>query len=136
MNDEIEQVKLEFPCGLLGFENYKHFSLVKSEYNPFYWMNSEDNNQISFLVADPFIFFSDYEVDVDDETLAKIGIKNPEEVVVLTIITIPGNGKNLTANLQGPLVINKNTKTAIQAILADAKWTTKHEILPGSLKGD
>lgn len=134
-NEEIESIKLEFPFGLLGFEECKHFVLEKSEYKPFYWLQSEENQKLSFLVLDPFICFSDYELDVDDGVLSQIDIDSAEDVLVLTIITIPGNGKNITANLEGPLVINRKNKKGLQAILSDSRWTTKHEITPESVKG-
>jgi flagellar assembly factor FliW len=35
----------------------------------------------------------------------------------------------MTANLQGPLVINRDTRTGKQAVLADARWKTKHDIM-------
>ena len=134
-NEEIESVRLEFPFGLLGFEDCKHFILEKSEYKPFYWLQSEENRNLSFLVIDPFICFSDYEADVDDSFLSQIDIASADDVMVLTIITIPGGGKNITANLEGPLVINRKNKKGIQAILSDPRWTTKHEIKPESVKG-
>ena len=133
-NEEIDSIKLEFPFGLLGFEDCKNFILEKSEYKPFYWLQSEDK-QLSFLVLDPFICFSDYEVDVDDTVLSQIGITNAKDVLILTIITVPGGGKSITANLEGPLVINRTNKKGLQAILSDSRWTTKHEISPESVKG-
>ncbi|MDD7417834.1 MAG: flagellar assembly protein FliW [Treponemataceae bacterium] len=135
MINEIDKIELEFPNGLLGFENCNHFMLEKSEYEPFYWLSSEDDKNLSFLVLDPFICFHDYEVDVEDSVLSQIDIKSPDDVLVLTIITIPGNGKNITANLEGPIMINKKNHLALQAILTDPRWTTKHEIIPGSVKG-
>jgi flagellar assembly factor FliW len=35
----------------------------------------------------------------------------------------------MTANLQGPLVINRDTRTGKQAVLTDPRWKTKHDIL-------
>lgn len=124
--NSFETVKIEFPQGLFGFENCKNFSLTEAEYKPFCWLQSEDDKTLSFLVVDPFIFFDDYELDIDDSSLKSIGVNSPSDVVVLTIITIPGNGEKLTTNLQGPLVINKINNTGMQVILTDPKWTTKH----------
>jgi flagellar assembly factor FliW len=35
----------------------------------------------------------------------------------------------MTANLQGPLVINRDTRAGRQAILSDARWKTKHDVM-------
>lgn len=134
MNNSLETVKINFPQGLFGFENCTLFSLTEAEYNPFYWLQSEQDKTLSFLVVDPFIFFSDYELDIDDTSLDAIKVDSPSDVVVLTIITIPGNGKNLTANLQGPLVINKTNNMGMQVILSDSKWTTKHCLIAETSK--
>lgn len=135
MSMEFEKRKIEFPFGLLGFENFKHFELADSEFKPFMWLQSEDDKSLAFLVVDPFIFFNDYELDVDNNSLSQIGLLSPTDVVVLTIITIPKDGKNLTANLEGPLVINKNTNQGMQVVLSDPKWTTKHILSADSVKG-
>ena len=129
MNNELETVKIDFPNGLFGFESYIKFSLIEAEYKPFYWLQSEEDKTLSFLVVDPFIFFDEYELDIDDNSLKSIGVKSPSDVVVLTIITIPGNNEKITANLQGPLVINKTNNLGMQFVLSDPKWTTKHELV-------
>ena len=38
-------------------------------------------------------------------------------------------GDSLTANLQGPLVINLTNQRAMQLVLADKRWTTRHQIV-------
>ena len=47
----------------------------------------------------------------------------------MAIITIPASGSPVTANLQGPLIINKEQGIAKQVVLGDNRWTTKHNIL-------
>lgn len=134
MNTELETVKFEFPQGLFGFESYTKFSLIEAEYKPFYWLQSEEDKTLSFLVVDPFIFFDDYELDIDDNSLKSIGVTSPSDVVVMTIITIPGNNGKITANLQGPLIINKTNNLGMQFVLSDPKWTTKHELVAKQTK--
>ena len=63
-----------------------------------------------------------------------IGVDSPSDVVVLTIITIPGNNGKITANLQGPLIINKTNNLGMQFVLSDPKWTTKHELVAKQTK--
>ena len=72
---------------------------------------------------------NDYELDIDDRTLCEIGIDSPGDVILFAIITVPADGSAVTANLQGPIVINRKNRTALQVILSDSKWTTKHNII-------
>ena len=101
---------LTFEEGLFGFEDYKKFALIDSEYEPFIWLQSIENQNLAFLIIDPFLVCSSYEADIDDSSLAKIGVTKPEDVVIMTIVTVPQDGSAITANFQGPLVINKQNK--------------------------
>lgn len=120
---------IKMPEGLLGFEEYKDFELFESEYKPFMVMQAIQDTNLSFFLIDPFLFRPDYEMDIDDATLLKIGITNPSDVIVLAIVTIPSDGSNVTANLQGPVIINKQNGQAMQVALGDNRWATKHDIL-------
>ena len=56
-------------------------------------------------------------------------MKKLEEIIVMTIVTVPQDGSEITANFQGPLIINKNTRQCIQVILNDSRWSTKVSIV-------
>ncbi len=127
---EVESDKIiEFPRGLFGFEEFHRYALVEAELHPFIWMQSLDDKSLSFLLIDPFLVADGYEIDVDDKTLLEIGVDSPADVVVYAIVTVPSDGGPVTANLQGPVVINRKNRSALQAILSDSKWTTKHNIV-------
>ena len=123
-----ERQKVVFPQGLFGFEDYKDYVLLDAEQQPFYWLQSMDSEKIAFVLINPFLFRPDYEVNIPNEELAEIGIHSPEKALIFAIVTIPDDGC-ITANLQGPLIINCDTKTGRQAILADERWRTRHDIL-------
>ncbi len=122
-----EQV-VHIPAGLLGFADYHDFVLIDSKLKPLIWLQSLEESALAFLLIDPFIIREDYEADIDDEDLAKIGIKDPSEVLLLAIITAQ-EGSPATANLRGPLIINKRNHECMQAVLSDSKWQTKHDII-------
>jgi flagellar assembly factor FliW len=124
-----EKQKLCFPRGLLGFETFRDFVLLDAERQPFYWLQSVDAEWIAFILINPFLFRPDYEVNIGNEELADIGIDSPEKALIFSIVTIPSEGGPMTANLQGPLIINRDTRAGKQAILADPRWKTKHDIV-------
>ena len=127
--DVDERQKIIFPQGLFGFENLKNYLLLDAERQPFYWLQSIDMEQVAFVLLSPFLFRPDYELNISNEELAEIGIHSPEKALVFSIITIPPDGSPMTANLQGPLVINRDTRTGKQAVLSDTRWKTKHDIM-------
>jgi len=124
-----EDCLLTIPEGLFGFEELKNYALVDSDYDPFIWLQSCDDPNVAFLIVDPFLICSEYETDIDDESLGKIGITKPEDIIIMTIVTIPHDGSAITANFQGPLVINKKNKQCLQVILNDNRWSTKVNIV-------
>lgn len=125
--------QIVFSQGLYGFEDYTDFELVESEHKPFMWMQSKKEDSLAFLVVDPFLFFTDYEIDVDDKNLNELGITNPEDVYILAIITMSRTKPpSITANLLAPVIINKNNNKAKQVVLDDSQWRTKHDLLAGN----
>ena len=78
-----------FPNGLYGFEEYHRYAIIEAEYQPFYWLQSLDEKNLAFIIVDPFLLVSDYELDIDDRTLCEIGIDSPGDVILFAIITIP-----------------------------------------------
>ena len=125
--------KVTFPQGLFGFESLKDYVLLDAEQEPFFWLQSIDDEHIVFILINPFLFRPDYEMNVDNEELISIGISDPGKAVIFSIVTIlpetAANAGLMTANLQGPLVINRDNHLGIQAILTDSRWKTKHDIM-------
>lgn len=124
-----EKQLVTFPEGLLGFEKYTKFALIDSEYEPFIWLQSTEESNLAFLMIDPFLISSDYVADIDDATLKSIQVESPEDIVIMTLVTIPKDGSGITANFLGPIVINKKNKLCLQVILNDNRWTTKFNIV-------
>ncbi|MDR2101268.1 MAG: flagellar assembly protein FliW [Treponema sp.] len=127
--DADERQRITFAQGLFGFEGLKEYMLLDAERQPFYWLQSMDAEGIAFILINPFLFRPDYELNIDNEELKDIGITAPEKALIFSIVTIPANGGPMTANLQGPLIINRDERRGKQAILTDPRWKTKHDIL-------
>jgi len=121
---------VKIPMGLFGFEDYTEYALFDAEHEPFYWLQSTTEKEIAFILINPFLFRKDYEANVtNEEELAEIGISSADKAMIFVIVTIPQDGSPMTANLQGPVIINKENMTAMQAILSDQKWKTRHDIV-------
>ncbi len=128
---EIEEEKLlVFPSGLVGMKHLKRFIILDAEIEePFRWLQSLDDEEIIFLTIEPRVFRPDYRVTVQKEELAQLGINKSTEVLVLCIVTLCKEPKMLTANLQGPLVINAENRIGKQVILVEGQYNTRHQIL-------
>ncbi|MDR2493653.1 MAG: flagellar assembly protein FliW [Spirochaetaceae bacterium] len=124
-----ERQKITFSQGLFGFESCKDYVLLDAEQQPFYWLQSLDSKDVAFVLINPFQFRSDYEVDIDNEEMAEIGVSDPEKVLIFAIVTIPLAGGPMTCNLQGPLIINRDTRCGRQVVLTNPRWRIKHDVL-------
>ncbi len=134
---EVSEAQLiSLPAGLFGFTDYHDFALIDCHIKPLIWMQSLDEKQLAFLLLDPFIVCPDYEADIDDEELSKVGIQDPADVLLLSIITVPSDGSPVTANLRGPLVINKKSHVGMQVILDDKKWPIKFDVANAFSSGE
>jgi flagellar assembly factor FliW len=127
--DVNEHQKITIASGLFGFEAFKDYVLLDAERQPFYWLQSLDVERLAFILVNPFLFRSDYELDIGDEDMSEIGISDPRKALIFSIVTIPSDGGPMTANLQGPLIINRETRQGKQAVLTDPRWRTRHNIM-------
>ena len=120
---------LFFPNGLIGFPDVKKYVIVDHPgEGPFKWLQSVDDPQRAFVITDPLIFFPEYKVAVHAEHLSEIKVDNPEDGIVVVILVVPGDPWRITANLQGPVVINAKERLGMQMVLNDPVYTTKHTL--------
>ncbi len=113
-------IALEKP--VLGFESYSRFILVESEeMAPFVWLQAVDESELAFLMINPTLFFPNYSIEVNPKEVEDIGVVDGSEVETYVIVTAPGSAREMTVNLQGPIVINMYTKQAKQLVLANSR---------------
>ena len=119
---------ISFPAGLLGFADFKQFVLLQpDEEGYFFWLQSTEAPELAFVVTDPSLWVKDYEATIRREQMEELCMTKLEDAQVFVIVNRYDNA--LTANLQGPLVVNLHNRNAMQLVLADKRWATRHEIV-------
>jgi flagellar assembly factor FliW len=124
-----ERQQILFPFGILGFENLKRYVLLDAAQQPFYWLQSAEVAEIAFILIDPRVFRPGYLPDVDPEELAPIAPESVEDLLDFAIVTIPEDPMEMTANLQGPVLINRRRRLGRQCISRDLAMQVRHPIL-------
>ena len=127
--DVDERQRIEFPYGILGFEKLQSYVLLDAPQQPFYWLQALDLVEVAFVLINPMIFRPDYTVEVPQEELEEIGIDSSDKMLTFAIVTIPQNPSEMTANLQGPIIINKDTRVGRQSISTNPRWEVRHPVL-------
>ncbi len=121
-----EKNVITFNKGIPGFSDLKKFVIVDLEgYEPFKLLHSLENFEIALIVTSPYEFYDNYEIDLKEETINNLKIKEASEVKILSTITLNSDVKKITINLQGPIVINTSNKLGEQIILDDSKYKVK-----------
>lgn len=124
---------LNFAGSIMGFENYSEFYLLdnnRDKNSIFKILQSSEDENLSWIVINPFIPFPDYELEVHDSDTTSLYIENKEDVVAMVMVTIvDGDYHNMTANLLGPIIINLKNKLAKQCIVKSDKYNTKHRLI-------
>jgi len=124
-----ERQVITFPSGIFGFADLHEYALLDAVQPGFYWLQSLDDPEIAFIMLNPYELRPDYVLDIPDEDLESIEYEDNDDILVFAIVTIPEDESKISANLQGPIVINRVAQVGRQSISLDSRWKTKHIIL-------
>ena len=115
-----------FPGGLIGFERHRKFLIVDDvDSEPFRWLVSLEDGDLSFPLLDPGILLPGYGVDA---------VTGGGKTVFVVASLRPDVGGS-TVNLRSPLVIDNATRTARQVILADEGLPLQFPLVPPAAAG-
>ena len=126
-----ERQIISFPEGIPGFDYIKSFVLLDSEEesSPFKWLQACDEESIAFIIMRPADFVKDYAPDISQGDIESVGAASLNELLVFSIVTIPEDPSKMTANLQGPVIINPKNRLGRQAISMSERYFVRHLIL-------
>ena len=117
-----DEKKLTFPGGIIGFPDLQNFVLIHDEEKSdgsIRWMQSIEEPNFAMPVIDPLIILPDYNPQVEEDLLKKLGEYDEGDLLVLVTITVPHDLTKMTVNLKAPFVINTVTRKACQIIVED-----------------
>lgn len=129
---EVEAGELiRFPDGLFGFQEFHEFvMLAESGESPFQWLQSVNDPNLAFVVIDPALFIEDYKPQVAAGDLQSLGTEKVDQCEVFSIVTIPeDHPEKMTANLQGPILVNRKGNVGRQVISHHGKHHVRVPIL-------
>lgn len=128
-----EEKIITFSNGILGFENYKKYTLlydVEDDKDKFSvsWLQSLDEPGFALPVVNPYHIKPDYNPVVEDEILKTLGELNEENLVLLLSLTVPADVTKMSANLKAPFIINSDTRKGIQLIVENQDYEIKYKV--------
>jgi flagellar assembly factor FliW len=123
-----------FEHGIPGFLDEKQFVLLPIEDSAFVILQSVKTPELGFAMIDPFIYFKDYNFELDDQSVVQLQLSSEKEVAVYVILTVADPFEQTTANLQAPIVLNYEKKLGKQVVLTSTPYKTKHRLFPNKVE--
>lgn len=123
---------LDFPNGLIGFEDYKKFAIMYDEESKgatrISWLQSLDEPLLALPVIDPLAIVEEYVPVIEDELLETLGSPADEDLLFLLAMTVPSDMTKVTANMKAPIIINAATKKGVQLIVENEDYPVKFNV--------
>lgn len=120
-----EEKILTFDRGLIGFEDYKRYTILydcEKESNNISWLQSVDEPSFAIPIIKPWLVREDYNPVVEDELLQGLGELTDDNLVILLTMNVPADLKNMSANLKAPIVINSDTRKGAQVVVENQDY--------------
>ena len=95
----------------------------------FWWLQSVDDGSVAFVVINPFIIKPDYKPIIQDNDVELLEVESPEDVILMSIVTIRSDPFRVTANLRAPIVINLKKRLAKQIILDKSDYPIQYSMV-------
>lgn len=122
-------MKVTFKRGIPGLEGLRNFNIDDIKGNEIFKLISSQEESISFVAVSPFDFYSEYELNLNEETIKDLEIEESRDVLVLNIVTLGKSLESSTVNLKAPIVINIKNNLAKQYIMQNDMYDTKHPLI-------
>lgn len=127
---DIEDEKIiNFPNGIIGFENLKNFALIydseREERSKISWLQSMEEPLMVLPVINPLDLMDNYTPTIEDELMKNIGDPADVDLLIFVTLSIPSDIEMMTANLKAPFIINTVERKAMQVIVENAEYPVK-----------
>jgi len=118
-----------FPEGVPAFESAKEFIfLSKPDTPPFFFMQAIEPADLSFVCVDPFRVCPNYKLDLSDTDTEFLGLQCPEDAFAAAIVTVAPDPSDITANLQGPVVVNMRARIGKQVVCDGGDYPVRYRL--------
>ena len=130
--DVAEDKIIEFPDGILGFPDLKKFTLMFDSDNSsptgLNFLVSLDEPAFVLPVVAAISVKPDYAPKISGDIEKVIGPLTEDNLLIMVTMTIPEDITKMTVNLNAPIVINDDSRKAVQAVVENEEYDIKYPI--------
>lgn len=118
MNSRQEGI-IDFGGSIYGFEDFQYFKVEEIDAeSQFSMLSSLEHPEVGFVVMSPFDINREYRFQLNDEMIESLKAKQPEDLVVMVIVTVRTPFDTSTINMLAPLVVNMQNGIGRQIVLS------------------
>jgi flagellar assembly factor FliW len=129
-----QESAFDFPFGLPAFEEEKRFVFIEMpDYDPLVFLQSLSRPSLCFLALPVLVADPNYNLAVSVEDRAALGLDPACQpalgsgTLALALLALR-DGFSATVNLMAPILVNVETRRALQAIRMDRAYSHQHPI--------
>lgn len=123
---------LDFPNGIIGFENFKKYAILydvdDDAETRISWLQSLEEPTLALPIIDPLAIMPEYAPMIEDELLKPLGDPADADLLFLLIMTVPSDMTKVTANTKAPIIINAAECKGVQLIVDNADYPVKFNV--------
>ena len=123
---------IEFPNGIIGFEDFKKFAIIydieDDRDTKISWLQSLEEPTLALPVVDPLAVTTEYAPMIEDELLKPLGNPADEDLLYLLVMTVPSDMTKVTANMKAPVIISTEERKGVQLIVDNADYPVKFNV--------
>lgn len=122
-----EKEAILFQEGLFGFDKLRKYALLpfENENDSLLSLQSLDDENIAFIIINPFAFLPNYAPCLSEKEIQEIGASDLSQVAFYNICVLNEDIEKSTVNLRCPIILNPKNHQAKQLILDDSDYPFK-----------
>lgn len=125
-----QEVLIQFPQGLIGFPGLHTFRLYEPQGSyPLKFLQAVEDEDLSFTAIDVAAIQPELNIPLQPEEAQALALEDPKDALILALVVIPEDPRQMTANLAGPLVINVRTLRGRQLALPTEQFPLQFPVL-------
>jgi flagellar assembly factor FliW len=128
----LDSLEIDLPSGLIGLPTLRRFEVTALPDSwPFVSLRSVGAEELHFLAVSPQNLLPDYQLELGDDDAEALDLDSADDAIIYNIVTVHSSDRQyVTANLIGPIVVNRHTRVGKQVILVNSdEFSAKHALI-------
>ena len=129
---EIEEKDIiRFPLGIIGFEEYKEYILIKfdPQDDTLFCLQALAEPSLGFVVISPYAVEPSYKAEIEDSDVSEIETDEKTLAELYAVVVVKEEFSESTVNMRCPIVVNTEKRLAKQVVLSGEVYSLRHPIV-------